>query len=81
MCQGFRKTLASNAEIAQLRQFIAQNAERQAADAAAGIVRDDPNAFHVMKGKRILGSAAFFEQAEAPSFLLCLSIASAPVDK
>ena len=81
MCQGFRKTLASNAEIAQLRQFIAQNAEQQAADAAAGIVRDDPNAFHVMKGKRILGSAAFFEQAETPSFLLCLSIASAPVDK
>ena len=59
MCQGFRKTLASNAEIAQLRQLIAQNAEQQAADAADGIFRDDPNAFHVMKGKRILGSAVF----------------------
>ena len=52
----FDRTLASKAEVARLKTLIADNLAQQNAAAAAGINGDDPAAFRVLKGKRILGA-------------------------
>ena len=78
---GFLRTLASPAEVERIQDLIRNNVAEQQAAADAGQFGDDPQTFRVLRGKRILGAAAFLEDIETPFITLSVCVASIPIDK
>ena len=86
LCHGvlpkaFARTLAGNAEIARLKDLVQQHVDAVGAADAEGIPHVDPNAFRVLRGKRIIGAAEFMQDQDTPFNLIAFLVASLPVDK
>ena len=73
--------LGAPAEVARIQDLIRNNVAEQQAAAEAGQFGDDPQTFRVLRGKRILGAAAFLEDIETPFITLSVCVASIPIDK
>jgi hypothetical protein len=79
--QAFGRTLASAPELKRIRQMIDDGDERIAAMDQEGAIQADPLAFAILRGKRIVGAASFFQRSDCSFLMLSHMVAAAPVDK
>jgi hypothetical protein len=81
LSKAFTQTLATNTELARLGALVAGHDEQVAAADAGAVQHDDPQAFRVLRGKRILGAAEFLQHPDTAFSLLAFLVASQPIDK
>ena len=78
--KAFGRTMATGDELRRLKVLVAEHAERIAAADAAGRRQEDPDAFHVLRGRRIIGANDFLCDPDTPFTLLSFLVGTLPVD-